>query len=470
MDIKEKIKKLPRAPGVYIMRGADSEVLYVGKARDLRKRVSSYFRPNQRHSARIKLMVGKVRDIAHLPTATEAEALIYENGLIKELKPRYNVALRDDKSYPMLKLTMNEKFPRLFVTRQRRQDGALYYGPYSDAGLLKKSLEMLRQIFSLRSCSTMGKRPCLNFHINQCLAPCGGHIDDKSYMELVEEIKLFLNGRRSELLKRVTGKMAEASHEERFEDAAFLRSRLEALSHLKEKAVGYGPAGEAEELRAVIGMAARPETIEAFDVSNIMGESAVGSMVLFFKGKPRKGLYRKFKIKAVSGIDDYAMIREVVRRRYGRVLEEKGDLPDLVVIDGGKGHLAAASEELAKLGIPELPVIGIAKEFERIFVKGQKDPVVLPGESKALHLVQRIRDEAHRFAIAYHKRLKSKRVGLSALDEVRGLGPKRKKALLRHFEGVDGIRSAGLGDLLKAEGINEKTALSIIAHFKKERS
>lgn len=467
MDIKEKIRALPRTPGVYIMRGADNEVLYVGKARDLKKRVSSYFLANRRHSARIELMVGKVRDITFLPTATEAEALIYENGLIKELKPRYNVALRDDKSYPMLKLTVNEKFPRLFVTRQKKDDGARYYGPYSDAGLLRRSVEMLRELFRLRSCSAMGKRPCLNFHINQCLAPCAGYIDDRSYGELVEEIKLFLDGRRSELLKRVTEKMVEASREERFEDAEFLKSRLDALSHLKEKSVGYGPAAELEELRAVTGMAARPEVIEAFDISNIMGESAVGSMVSFLKGKPRKSLYRKFRIKAVSGIDDYAMMREVVNRRYGRVLSEKARLPDLIIIDGGKGHLAAASEELVKLGLPEIPVIGIAKEFEHIFVKGRKDPVILPRESKALHLVQRIRDEAHRFAISYHKRLASKRMGLSELDEVPGIGPGRKRALLKYFGGLDGIRSAEKDELLKVEGMNEKAALAIVEHFKK---
>lgn len=467
MDLTEKIKNLPHAPGVYIMRDAAGGVLYVGKARDLRKRVSSYFRRAGGHSARIGVMVGRVSDITFLPTATEAEALIYENGLIKELAPRYNVALRDDKSYPLLKLTVNEPFPRLFITRTKAQDGALYYGPYADAGLLREAAEALRHLFPLRSCRVMGKRPCLNFHIHQCLAPCAGHIGEKAYDEMIAQIQLFLAGKRSELLGRVSAAMLEAAREERFEDAAVLKARLEALGSMKEKTVSYGPLGEVDELGAVIGLAARPETIEAFDISNIMGEDAVGSMVTFCKGRPRKALYRKFRIGTVSGIDDYAMIREVVRRRYARVTAEGGKLPDLVVIDGGRGHLAAAAEELAALGLAGLPLMSIAKECEHIFVKGRPDPVILPGESKALHLVQRLRDEAHRFAITYHKSLSVKRARFSELDNIPGIGPKRKKALLSHFGSVEKIRSAETGDLLKVEGMNAKAADALIAYFKK---
>lgn len=466
MDLKEKIKSLPTTPGVYIMRGAQDDVLYVGKAANLRKRVSSYFRTGRAHSARIELMVGKVRDITFVPTATEAEALIYENGLIKELAPRYNVALRDDKSYPLLKLTVNEPFPRLFVTRTRADDGAAYYGPYADAGLLKEAVAGLRQLFPLRTCSTMGKRPCLNFHINQCLAPCAGRIDEKAYGEMIEEIKLFLAGRRNELLRRVTDRMLAAAAGERFEEAGLLKARLDALGLMKEKAVRYGPLGEVEELGAVIGLASRPEVIEAFDISNIMGTDAVGSMVTFTKGRPDKDRYRKFRIRAVAGIDDYAMIREVVRRRYARVLEEGERLPDLILIDGGKGHLAAAAGELAALGLEKQPVISIAKEFEHIFVKGRPDPVILPRESKALHLVQRIRDEAHRFAITYHQQLAARRTHASELDGVPGIGPKRKRALLARFGSVEAVRAAGLEELMQAEGMNERAARAVIDHFK----
>lgn len=465
MDIKEKIKEFPHSPGVYIMRGEDDAVLYVGKAIDLKKRVSSYFYPNRVNSARIELMIRKVRDVAYIPTASEAEALIYENGLIKELAPKYNIALRDDKSYPMLKLTVNEKFPRLFITRHKKDDGALYYGPYSDAGLLREAVEALRELFPLRGCNIIGKKPCLNYHIKRCLAPCAGAVDEKVYGEMVEEARLFLSGRRTELLKRVAENMARASREERFEDAALLKVRLEALSGMKGKAVSYGPLDEVRELGRITGLPVQPDTIEAFDISNIMGESAVGSMIVFYKGRPRNSLYRKFRIKMVSGIDDYAMIREVVRRRYSRRLEERAGMPDLILIDGGKGHLAAATDELSKLGLSDLPVISIAKEFEHIFVKGRKDPLILPKESKALHLVQRIRDEAHRFAITYYKSLASKKIRSSELDEVYYIGPRRKKALMAYFGSIDRIRSAGIAELLKVKGMNEKAARAIIEYF-----
>lgn len=465
MDIKEKIKKFPSTPGVYIMRDADQEVLYVGKARNLRKRVSSYFCPGKHHTARIGLMVRKVTDVSCLPTSTEAEALIYENGLIKKLKPKYNVALRDDKSYPMLKLTVGEKFPRLFLTRQKISDGSLYYGPYADAGLLKQSLEILREFFPLRNCSKMGKRPCLNFHINRCLAPCAGMINSENYGELIEEIKLFLAGRKKELLQMVADKMNKASRAERFEEAAFLRTRLEALSHLKDERVKYSPGGEVEELKTVTGLTDRPDTIEAFDISNIAGEFAVGSMVCFYKGKPRKNQYRKFRV-TTPGIDDYAMIREIVRRRYKRLIDENGKLPDLIVIDGGKGHLAAASDELERLGLSRIPVISIAKEFEKIFIRGRVEPLLLPKESKALHLVQRIRDEAHRFAVLYHKGLRSKNMAVSFLDEIPGIGPKRKMALVGYFGTFERLKSAGKDEILKVKGIDEKTARSIIDYFK----
>ncbi|HPM43415.1 MAG TPA: GIY-YIG nuclease family protein, partial [Candidatus Omnitrophota bacterium] len=259
MDIKKKVDGLPHSPGVYIMRGSGEEVLYVGKAIDLRKRVASYFYPNRIHSARIELMVGKVRDISYIPTASEAEALIYENGLIKELRPKYNIALRDDKSYPMLKLTVNERFPRLFITRQKKDDGALYYGPYSDAGLLKKAVEALMELFPLRTCNSMGKRPCLNYHIKRCFAPCAGNMDEGRYGEMVDEARLFLEGRRAELLRSVSGRMAKAAREERFEDAAALKDRLDALSGIRGKAVKYGPSDEVTELGRVISVSGRPD-------------------------------------------------------------------------------------------------------------------------------------------------------------------------------------------------------------------
>ncbi|MCX5686122.1 MAG: excinuclease ABC subunit UvrC [Candidatus Omnitrophica bacterium] len=409
MDYKEKIRGLPGAPGVYIMKGEKGEALYVGKALNLKKRVSSYFQPRRNLPDRLETLVQNVRDIAYIPTRTEAEALIYENGLIKQLSPKYNVALRDDKSYPMLKLTLGEKFPRLFITRQKKADGSIYYGPYTNAKLLRRALVILRQVFPLRSCGKMKKSVCLNYHIKQCLGPCAGLVDETKYGEIVFELKMFLEGKRSELLKRLSERMAASSKEQKFEEAALYKIRLEGLSSVKE-AVTYTPAGELEELGAILGIKRRPDMIEAFDVSNIMGKSAVGSMICFYKGRPRKSEYRKFKIKTVSGMDDYAMMREIVQRRYLRLVAEKRVLPDLILIDGGKGHLAAAADELEKLGLAKIPVIGIAKEFERIYLKGRPEPILLPRESKTLHLLERIRDEAHRFAISYHRKLMSKRI------------------------------------------------------------
>lgn len=460
------------------MKDSSGEVLYVGKAGNLKRRVSSYFQRSSRLAERIKLLVSRVSDISYLPASTEAEALIYENGLIKRLSPKYNVALKDGKSYPMLKLTMNEKFPRLFVTRQKKNDGAAYYGPYANAKLLKEALIILRQLFPLRSCGKMPKSVCLYYHIRQCLAPCAGKVNDSAYGEIVSELKLFLEGRRAELLKRLSERMNAASKEEAYEEAAACRARIEALGSLKEK-VNYGPSAEADELKTILGLERGIDAIEAFDVSNIMGKEAVGSMVYFHKARPAKSQYRKFRIKTVTGIDDYAMMREIVRRRYARVVEEKRKLPDLVVIDGGRGHLEAAASEMAKLGLADVPVIGIAKparlmgqqrsggEFEHIYVKGAKEPLVLPKESKALHLLERIRDEAHRFAIKYHSGMRSSAIRYSELDEIAGVGKKKKKALLEHFGTVEKIKQATIDELLKARGIDEKTAHRIVGYFKR---
>jgi excinuclease ABC subunit C len=408
------------------MKGASGEVLYVGKADNLRKRVSSYFQASGRHPDRIKSLISRIADIAHLPTATSAEALIYENGLIKQLSPKYNVALRDDKSYPMLKITLKERFPRLMITREKREDGSIYYGPYTSAKLLKEALKILRRLFPFRTCNKMPGRKCLEFDMALCLGPCEGTVGEERYGAVIKELRLFLEGRHSELLKLLTERMKQLSKDEKFEEAVECRNRLSALGSINTDRVKYGPANELGELKSVLGIKGNLEVIEAFDVSNIMGDEAVGSMIYFRKGKPDKNEYRKFKIKTVSGMDDYSMMREIVRRRYTRSVEEEKALPGLIVIDGGRGHLSVALDELERLGLDYLPVIGIAKpasrspaasggrgavgEFERIYVKGKKDPIILPKESKALHLLRRVRDEAHRFAISYHKKLMSKRI------------------------------------------------------------
>ena len=312
----------------------------------------------------------------------------------------------------------------------------------------------------------MPKSVCLNYHIKQCVGPCAGKISDSGYGEIVAELKLFLEGGKAGLLKVLSKKMTEASEEEDFEKAAELKERIEALSTIKADSVSYKPAGELEELRKLLGSSRMIDTIEAFDVSNIMGEEAVGSMVCFYKGRPRKSHYRKFKISTIPGPDDYAMMREIVGRRYSRISGNKDNVPDLVVIDGGKGHLSVAVETLEKFGFGDIPVVGIAKEFEHIYVKGRKAPIVLPKESKALHLLQRIRDEAHRFAISYHKALMSKRVEVSELDGISGIGAKRKRALINSFGSIEAVKNAALEELLRVRGIHEKVARGIIGHFK----
>lgn len=466
MDHQETIKNLPSTPGVYIMKGEKGEILYVGKADNLKRRVSSYFQTGRRLQDRIEAMVSKVKEITYIPASSSAEALIYENGLIKQLSPRYNVSLRDDKSYPLLKLTANEKFPRLFITRQKKDDGALYFGPYTSAKLLRQALGILKQIFPLRTCKKMPKSLCLNFHIKQCLGPCEGKITEAGYSDIMTELKLFLDGRREELLKLLSRKMEEAAKTEDYEIAAQIRDRVKALAAIRENKVSYSPLDELEELKNILGLNTRPDIIEAFDVSNIMGKEAVGSLVYFYKGRPKKSEYKRFRIKTVSGIDDYGMMREIVRRRYTRLLEEEMRLPDLVLIDGGKGHLNAALEELKIIGLERIPAIGIAKAFEHIFTRDRKDPIILPKESKVLHLLERVRDEAHRFAINYHKSLLSKNVEVSELDKIPGIGAKRKKALLKYFGSIEKIRAANLEDILKVEGMSEKSARNIIGYFK----
>ncbi|MBI4974810.1 MAG: excinuclease ABC subunit UvrC [Candidatus Omnitrophica bacterium] len=467
MDYKEKVRSLPDSPGVYIMEDNKGGALYIGKAKDLKRRVSSYFYKPGRLSERLEAMIQKVEDITYIPTSTEAEALIYENGLIKRLSPRYNIALRDDKSYPMLKLTTNEKFPRLFITRQKRGDGAVYFGPYTNVKLLREALAILRRIFPLRTCNKMPDSLCLNYHLRQCVAPCVGKVAEDSYKEIVLELKLFLEGKRTELLKLLSERMAVLARSQNFEEAAQLRNRIEALSAM-ERRVAYSPADEVEELRRLLGITKNIERIEAFDVSNIMGKTAVGSIVHFYKGRPKKSEYRRFKIKTVSKMDDYAMMRELIYRRYRRLLNEKGILPDLILIDGGRGHLSVATNELKKLGLSNIPAIGIAKEFEHLYLKEAKNPVTLPKEAKALHLLERIRDEAHRFAISYHKRLLSKGIELSELDNIESIGPKRKRALFNYFGSLDKIKNVkDTKEFLKIKEMDEKSARNIIEYFKR---
>ncbi len=446
--LRRRVGGLPEQPGVYLFRDVHGALLYVGKALNLRKRVASYFRGDRALSPRIARMVQHIRDLEVRPTASEAEALLLEAQLIKAHRPHYNVTFRDDKSYPLLKIT-REPFPRLVVTRRKLADGAAYFGPYTDAGLMHEAVRFLRRVFPMRTCRRFPTTPCLEYHLGQCLAPCASYVNADAYQRIVDDLTAFLRGERDALLKELARRMAQAARDRRFEEAARLRDQIQSLTSVivaKEKSLSAGPL---EQLQAALKLSALPRRIEAFDISNIFGQDAVGSLVVFQDGRPLKAQYRKFKIETVQGIDDYAMMREVIRRRFGGTLAQALPLPDLLLIDGGKGQLAAAGAALASLSL-RLPAVGLAKRFEQLFVPGSSEPIVLLPTSPVLHLVQHVRDEAHRFAIGYHRRLRRRRVSASGLDAVPGIGPVRKRALLRHFRSLAALSRADAGEVARA--------------------
>jgi excinuclease ABC subunit C len=459
-SLRKRLADLPDSPGVYIFRDFSGKVLYVGKASSLKKRVRSYFQKKPTLAPRIAKLVESVCDLQIQKTFSEDEALLLESELIKKYRPRYNIAFRDDKSYPLLKLT-KERFPRLLLVREKKDSGARYFGPYADATSLRQALQFMRRVFPLRTCRKLPKTPCLEYHIGQCLAPCAGLIDEKTYLRIVNGLIEFLEGKSDSLIKDLKKRMELASRLKRFEEAARIRDEILSLS----AAVGPGWKRESEEslaqLQAALKMSSCPKRIEAFDISSIHGSFAVGSMVAFVDARPIKKDYRFFKIRTVSGIDDYQMMREVVRRRYSGSLSSKLPLPDLILIDGGKGHLNAAIQELFSVGI-SVPAVGIAKKEEKIFLPGQDEPILLLPSSPVLHLIQRLRDEAHRFAVQYHKKLRARPVTSSLLDALEGIGPSRKKKLLLQFGSVNGIRMAKPDEIARVVHISFERAAHLL--------
>jgi len=411
MGLKEKVKKFPASPGVYMFKDAEGEIIYIGKARNLSRRVSGYFKEHIPKTIRQMSLLERVKDLDYIVTTSEEEALLYEANLIKENRPKYNVELKDDKSFPLLKLT-KEKFPRLIITRKKLKDGSRYFGPYTRVKPLRRAVSIMKGIFPLRTCRKIKDQVCLSYHIGQCLAPCIGKINEREYKELVRQLILFLEGKKKRLLKELTEKMKELSKKESFEEAAIIRNRISALSEVPGKRMrdysGWGDV--AVKLKKILHLPRLPIRVEAFDVSNIQGKEATGSMVYFYNGRPDKTNYRKFRIKGVEDIDDYAMIQEIVRRRYKRLKEEQGVFPDLIIIDGGKGHLGAAYDVLVRLNLRHIPIISIAKEKERIYTRSSKAPLDINRDGELLHFIQRIRDEAHRFALKYHHALRSKKL------------------------------------------------------------
>ncbi len=603
-DFSNRLAALAPSPGVYLMKDARGDVIYVGKAAALRNRVRSYFQSPRGMDPKTRELVAHIADFEVIRTDTATEALILENELIKRYQPKYNVMLKDSKTYPYLKIT-NEAWPRIILTRRITDDGGRYFGPYTSAGAAYQTLNLLNRLFPYRKCDkkiTGQDELCLYYHLHQCTAPCILAVDRPTYMQALDRAALF-NGEAEEVLAPMEEEMNQAADAWNFERAAELRDRINAVKHVMERqkivspdrtnadviAVAQGaggdagvqvgflrngkilgseffpmratvddtprqilsgfvsqfyadaalvppalllqhplPEAEAEVIAAwlrdrrgskvelvvpqrgqkrdLVAMVAKsaaenleqsrlkflsdeqrltgamseladaldlprlPRRIECFDISNLQGTNPVASMVVFEGGRPAKKEYRRFAIKTVEGSNDFAMMAEVIRRRFRRAAEadEEKDgkwttLPDLVIVDGGKGQLNAALEALDEVGMPTQPVVGLAKENEELFLRGQPDPVVLPRDSQALYLVQRVRDEAHRFAVSFHRQRRSKTTFHSRLDDVPGIGPKRKQALIRRFGTLKGVKEASEQDLVAVEGITPTLAAQIKA-------
>ncbi len=527
--IRQKLGTLPHKPGIYLMRDRFGTVIYVGKARDLRKRVSQYFQPSRRlgWDLKFKALTDAIHDFDCHLVRSEPEALLLEGKLIKEFHPRYNVSFRDDKRFLMLKVNLNDPIPRFTLTRLKQDDGARYFGPFPNSSALRSTLALVRRQYHLRGCRPLTPaerdyKHCLYAHLKYCTAPCIGNVRREEYLEQVQAACDFLAGQCAEMQAQLGDEMKKAAAAQEYERAAQLRDLLADLRHTTRKVsrferVPYSlpsaldPEKDLAELANALGLAAPPQRIEGFDISNISGTFKVASLVSFRNGRPDRGNYRRFKIKTVEGQDDFASMAEVVRRRYARVLREAAGeevrspksearrkaenrrpkteggredpaapeiappspvlhstlrtphsaLPDLILIDGGKGQLGVACAELEKLGLGRIPTIGLAKEFEEIYRPGEKEPLRLSAESGALKLLQRVRDESHRFANTYSAQLRLRKISESILDEFPSLGERRKAALLRKFGSVQRLRLASVEKIAEVPGFGGKAAAEL---------
>ena len=592
---KEQLKALPTKPGVYLFKDEAGKALYVGKAASLRQRVRSYFGAPHTLDSKLHNMMSIVQDLDFIVTDSEQEALILENNLIKKHRPRFNVRLRDDKSYPYIKVALIEDWPRVFLTRRFDDDGGRYFGPYASAGSVRRTLDLLKKLF--RYCSPRwvitGRkpRPCFDYSIRRCVGACSSEITKEEYREIIDQVILFLEGKQDKVVRDLRRKMEQAAEALEFEKAASLRDQIQAVESVTEgqkiisagggdedviafarerndacvqiffvrsgKLIGrenfilqgaqdeepghimasflqqfYGSAPyvppqillqtEPEDMpvintwldglrggkvsliapqrgqkKKLVNMVAEnaeqalaqlkakwladtgktaaalkelqerlklpklPNRMECYDISNIRGTSAAGSMVVFENGRPKPSAYRRFKIKTVGGIDDYAMMQEVLRRRFKRVKTQDASswavIPDLVLIDGGRGHLTSAQEVMRELEVDSVPLAAIAKEYEEIFLPSAAQSLILPRDSQALYLLQRIRDEAHRFALSYHLHVR-KKAALKSEWSVPGIGPKRKRALVKKFGSVRGIKEASTEELMEVPGMTRRLA------------
>ena len=595
-DHKTFLRNLTQGPGVYRMLNEGREVMYVGKAKNLRRRVASYF--TRASNRRIASMVAQIRQIEITATHTEAEALLLENNLIKEHKPRYNVLLRDDKSYPYLFLS-DEQFPRLAFHRGARRAKGRYFGPYPSAGAVRETLQLLQKLFPVRQCEDSyyrnRSRPCLQYQIDRCTAPCVGFVTPEAYAQDVHDTELFLEGKASDVIERWVQKMETAALRLDFEEAAHLRDQIGTLRQVQERQYVSGERGDLDivavatdngtacvqlfcvrqgrnlgnkslfprsgdgaelteiasafiaqhylgkavpqqilvnvepddralleeslstqadrrvtiqsrprgerarwlkmavdnaklalasrlasrgsavqrvaALQQALGLPEPPARMECFDISHIQGDQTVASCVVFVDGAPSKADYRRFNIGGITPGDDYAAMRQALERRYRRIMAGEGRLPDILLIDGGQGQLSTAAEIIAGLGVNGILLIGVAKGpdrrpgMEQLFLLGRRQPLILGADSQALHLVQQIRDEAHRFAITGHRQRRGKARTRSVLEDISGIGPKRRARLLQQFGGLQGLSRAGIEDISTVEGISEKLAQEIYAAF-----
>ncbi len=507
--IRKKLSTLPHKPGVYLHKDRFGTVIYVGKARDLRKRVSQYFHPSRRMGWDLKFnaLVEAIHDFDYHVVRSDPEAYLLEGKLIKEFHPRYNVSFRDDKRFLMLKVNLNDPIPNFTFTRLKKDDGARYFGPFANSGALRNTLALARKQFNLRGCRvfTPGQadyKHCLYAHLKYCTAPCVGNVTREQYLEQVQAASDFLEGQCREMKPQLEAEMQKASAAHDFEKAAELRDLIRDLEKTwkrteKFERVPYtlplsiNPESDLVELAKVLALPAPPQRIEGFDISNISGTFAVASLVSFKNGRPDRANYRRFKIKTVVGQDDFASIAEVVHRRYARLKREargqnaktesrepkpesqapviqsetvessgssRSNFPDLILIDGGKGQLGMACQELAKLGLQHIPAIGLAKEFEEIYLPEKSEPLRLGLAHPAVKLLQRIRDECHRVANSYNAQLRLKKISESILDEFPGIGERRKAALLKKFGSVQRLKTATLEQIAEVPGFGGKAA------------
>jgi excinuclease ABC subunit C len=504
-DIKENLKKLPDTPGVYIHKDKKGRVIYVGKASSLRNRVRQYFGSPRNMDAKVRAMVAKIAEFEIMETRTEMEALILECNLIKKYMPKYNVMLRDDKTYPYIKMTLGEEYPRLLKTRLVKKDGGRYFGPYANANAVNQMVDLLNGIYGLKRCSTSFQleektyRPCLNYHIHQCQGICSGKVSKEKYRESVHEVMDFLSGKKKPLVGGLKEKMNQAAHQMAFEEAAYYRDLIqaaEAILELANSPVAKAARKSAEmearegakqeletqklERTAYAGKVLREWTghgtaekdsrvrIEAYDISTSNGVDSVGAMVVFTGGKPLKKAYRRFRVRT-EGMDDVGSLQEVLYRRLSRGLSGDGGfvpLPDYILMDGGKGQVSAGEKVVTALDL-SIPVLGMIKDdrhrTKALLWKGQERD--LKTDRELYRQIGSIQEEVHRFAVEYHRNRQEKRVEGSELDRIPGVGAAKRNALLQHFQKLDKIQKASVQELMEVSGIHEKLAMKIYEYF-----